>query len=62
MKIRDALDKAGVAYHEETFLSGFWGTRFIFPTLRDVKKAEKVLPANCHIMAYYRQWALEIYC
>ncbi len=56
------LTEAGVNFTEEQFLSGFWGTRFIFPTRKDAKSAAVALGRKLEdIPVYYKQYAIEIF-
>jgi hypothetical protein len=59
VRVRDKLDLAGIPYREETFLSGFWGRRFIFSTRKDALAAQKAL--QLPVMAFHKEWAVVVF-
>ena len=59
MSISNKLTEGGIKFTEEQFLSGFWGTRFIFETRKDALKAETL--TGIESRRYFKKWAITIF-
>ena len=61
--VSSKLAQAGIKFTTETFLSNFYGTRFIFESRRDAIKAEKKLGRDFIVRksGITKEWYLEIF-